>query len=284
MPFLWFLAGSVTTLAVIVVIWPWLRTFSRFAGVPTFSWQASVGSAALVIAAVGFATYSGLQHPGAALSSGPAVGGAFGDAAKLFANTEGMSTNTANTGVNPAMKTAAVSMQSAIANLEARLSKGGGSTEDWELLAKSFDYLSRPQDAARARAHQLPASASSAAITAAASGAAVDGEIALAPGLSAKTTAGDTLFIVAKSVDTPGIPVAVLRRSVGDWPLKFTLDDSQAMMPGRTLSSVRRVTIEARISHNGQALPAAGDLQGSTGVINPNDHKPLKILIDRVIT
>jgi cytochrome c-type biogenesis protein CcmH len=76
----------------------------------------------------------------------------------------------------------------------------------------------------------------------------------------------------------------VFRSSVGSWPLKFTLDDSQAMMPGRNLSSAGRVTIEARISQKGQPLPAAGDLQGSSGVISPADHQPLKITIDRVIS
>jgi cytochrome c-type biogenesis protein CcmH len=118
----------------------------------------------------------------------------------------------------------------------------------------------------------------------AAAGTAVSGEITLAPALKAKAAAGETLFIVAKSVDAPGVPVAVLRGSVGSWPLKFTLDDSQSMLPGRNLSSAGRVTIEARISQKGQPLPASGDLQGTTGVINPADHQPLKILIDRVIT
>ena len=78
--------------------------------------------------------------------------------------------------------------------------------------------------------------------------------------------------------------MAVYRGSVGNWPLKFTLDDSQSMLPGRNLSSAGRVTIEARISQKGQPLPASGDLQGSTGVINPADHPTLKIIIDRVIS
>ena len=97
----------------------------------------------------------------------------------------------------------------------------------------------------------------------------VSGEVSLAPALSAKAAAGATLFIVAKSVDNPGAPVAVLRGKVGAWPLKFTLDDTQSMLPGRNLSTAGRVTIEARISQSGQPLPAAGDLQGSTGPINP---------------
>jgi cytochrome c-type biogenesis protein CcmH len=70
---------------------------------------------------------------------------------------------------------------------------------------------------------------------------------------------------------------------VGRWPVKFELDDSESMLPGRNLSSARRVTVEARISQSGQALAAAGDLQGTTGVIDTTDHKPLAILIDKVI-
>jgi cytochrome c-type biogenesis protein CcmH len=119
---------------------------------------------------------------------------------------------------------------------------------------------------------------------AATSGTAVSGEVSLAADLSAKAAAGATLFIVAKSVDSPGMPVAVFRGSVGAWPVKFTLDDSQSMLPGRNLSSAGRVTIEARISQSGQPLPAAGDLQGSSGVINPSDGRPLKIVIDHVIS
>jgi len=112
----------------------------------------------------------------------------------------------------------------------------------------------------------------------------VSGEVSLAAKLQSKAVAGETLFIVAKSVDSPGAPVAVFRSTVGNWPVKFTLDDSQSMLPGRNLSSAGRVTIEARISQSGQALPATGDLHGSTGVVNPADHHPLKILIDQEIS
>ncbi len=192
-------------------------------------------------------------------------------------------------------------MSAAIASLEARLAKGGGSADDWELLAKSFDFLGRPEDAGEARAHQLPpvppdgmeaagvpaaggpAAVGPASSVAAGSGIAVSGEVSLAPALRAKAAAGATLFIVAKSVDSPGPPVAVFRGSVGAWPFKFTLDDSQTMLPGRNLSSAGRVNIEARISQSGQPMPAAGDLHGSSGAINPAEHPSLKIVIDQVV-
>jgi hypothetical protein len=300
MPLFWFIAGVLTTLALLVVISPWLRSVPGFASLPAAPWQGS--AVAIVIVAALFASYGWLVRPDVADRPSPppatAAGapsgnaGAFGTAAKVFGDATGPAAPP-DGAANPASKPGAGSMDSAIASLEARLAKGGGSPDDWELLAKSFEFLGRPADAAKARAKQLPspagdakssASAQATGSTAAGSAVAVTGEVTLAAGLAAKATAGETLFIVAKSVDAPGIPVAVFRGSVGSWPLKFTLDDSQAMMPGRNLSSAGRVTIEARISQKGQPLPSAGDLQGSSGVINPADQKPLKITIDRVIS
>jgi hypothetical protein len=306
MPLFWFFAGVLTTLALLVVLSPWLRRIPALASLPAAPWQGSV--IAIVIVAALFASYGWLVRPDVADKPSPptaAAGalsgsaGAFGTAAKVFGETTGPAAGP-DGAAGPAAKPGAGSMDSAIAALEARLAKGGGTPDDWELLAKSFEFLGRPADAAKARAKQLPslagdakssapapaasASASAASASAAGSGVAVTGEVTLAAGLTAKATAGETLFIVAKSVDSPGIPVAVFRGSVGNWPLKFTLDDSQAMMPGRNLSTAGRVTIEARISQKGQPLPAAGDLQGSSGVINPADRKPLKITIDRVIS
>ena len=304
MPLFWFLAGTLTTLATLIVLLPQLRKVARFAALPALPWQASVAAILIVVATFGLHTWLGGAQSSVSTASTPTTvstpaGSAFTDATKAFANASG---EAAGSSGSPAQKSSAGSMNSAIANLEARLAKGGGSDGDWELLAKSFEFLARPADAAQARAHKLPplptdsdaaappataammSPAPLASSAPAAAGTAVSGEISLAPALKAKAAAGETLFIVAKSVDAPGAPVAVFRGSVGSWPLKFTLDDSQSMLPGRNLSTAGRVTIEARISQKGQPLPASGDLQGSTGVINPADHQPLKILIDRVIT
>lgn len=311
MPLFWFLAGCLTTLAALIVLLPRLRRVPRFAALPALPWQASL--AAILVVAATFGVHHWLENPQPTAQSAASVApnansaSAFGDAAKVFASATGASGDAGVAG-GAAPNSSAGSMDSAIANLESRLAKNGGTDGDWELLAKSFEFLGRPKDAAQARAHKLPplpADSAASAPTApaplasaaplaspapmasaapAASGTAVSGEITLAPALKAKAAAGETLFIVAKSVDAPGVPVAVLRGSVGSWPLKFTLDDSQSMLPGRNLSSAGRVTIEARISQKGQPLPASGDLQGTTGVINPADHQPLKILIDRVIT
>lgn len=121
------------------------------------------------------------------------------------------------------------------------------------------------------------------AVAAAASGAVLSGEITIADALKARASAGQPLFIFAKAVGQPGPPVAVLRTTTGQWPLRFRLDDSLAMMPTRTLSTAGKVTVEARISRSGQAIAAAGDLQGASGAIDPKGAGALRIVIDRVV-
>lgn len=275
MPLFWLLTGSCATLAVIVVTLPWLRTASRFNALLARRWIAAPTVCVLALGV--FAAYLSLRPPrneaapSAVNSSGNPSGG-FGDAVRAFDAASGASPK----GDSGAPKPTASSMDNAVASLESRLAQGGGSADDWELLAKSFEFLGRPADAIKARAHQLPSGANN-------SGTSISGEVLLAAALSTKASIGETLFIIAKSLNSPGPPVAVLRARVGAWPLKFSLDDSLAMLPGRNLSSAGPVTIEARISRRGQPLPASGDLQGSAGPVNPAERAPLSILIDRVI-
>jgi hypothetical protein len=286
MPLFWFIAGIVTTLACLVAMLPWLRANPRFIALLGVSRTVAYGGALTLAAILALGIWLVRTPAGPLLPKAVAAGnatedpaGSFASAAKLIDEATSASPNAANTA--PAeVKSGASSMEIAVANLESRLAKGGGTADDWELLAKSYEFMGRSSDAATARARRLPAKdaqGSKAATT-------VSGEISLALNFDKKISPGETLFIVAKSVNSPGIPVAVIRSTVGSWPLKFTLDDSQSMVPGRNLSSAGRITIEARISPTGQAMPVAGDLQGSTGVIDPQDHRPLKIIIDRVIT
>jgi len=119
---------------------------------------------------------------------------------------------------------------------------------------------------------------------AAGTGVRVVGEVVLADTLQGKVPAGLTLFILAKSVNSPGAPVAILRTmTTTSWPVKFQLDDSQAMLPQRKLSTAGPVTIEARTSKTGQAAPAPGDFLGTTAQLDPAAGKPVRIVIKTVI-
>src|SRR5882762_5724021 len=174
MPLFWFFAGVLTTLALLVVLSPWLRRMPGFASLPAAPWQGSVIAVAIVAAF--FTSHGWLVRPDVADRPSPPTAtagaisgnaGAFGTAAKVFGETSGPAAGP-DGAAGPAAKPGAGSMDSAIAALEARLAKGGGTPDDWELLAKSFEFLGRPADAAKARAKQLPALAGGANSTASA--------------------------------------------------------------------------------------------------------------------
>ncbi len=111
----------------------------------------------------------------------------------------------------------------------------------------------------------------------------VVGEVTLAESLKTKVPAGLTLFIVAKSINSPGAPVAVVRTQTGQWPLKFRLDDSLAMLPERRLSTAGPVTVEARVSQGGTAASQAGDLQSAPASVDPRSGKSVHLVIDHII-
>jgi cytochrome c-type biogenesis protein CcmH len=95
----------------------------------------------------------------------------------------------------------------------------------------------------------------------------VSGTITLAPELAKDTSPQDTLFVFARPAEGTRMPLAILRKRVSDLPLRFELDDSMAMSPAATLSSVDRVVIGARISKSGDAMPKPGDLQGFSAAV-----------------
>ena len=403
-----FIAGAISMVALLVVVYPWLAGRPRAelrAALPRWAPWAGGGALAIVLA-----VYVTLGAP-QLLSH---------DSTPVVASSGGATSKTA------------ASMDSAVQGLERRLAAGGGNDGDWELLAKSYEFLGRSDDAALARQKQLPANIGAAtavpamaapARTAAvlspqaaqllaaanaartrrdfaaardqyeklaarremnadawadfadvtatlngrslqgkpaeylanalrldpqhpkalwleaslqhesgqyqaatqswqrlatalgpdspdlkvvtanlaedqrlAGGAAtqtavagsnsgtVRGEVVVANALKGKIPAGLTLFIVAKSVNSPGPPVAIWRTATtGNWPIEFKLDDSQAMMPMRKLSTAGAVTIEARTSRTGQAMPAPGDFQGVSAQLVPGSNTRIRVVMEKVI-
>lgn len=97
----------------------------------------------------------------------------------------------------------------------------------------------------------------------------VSGTVELAPRLLATVSPDDTVFIFARAADGPPMPLAALRKTVRDLPLRFTLDDSMAMVAGARLSRVPALIVGARISRSGRATPASGDLEGQAAPVKP---------------
>jgi cytochrome c-type biogenesis protein CcmH len=112
--------------------------------------------------------------------------------------------------------------------------------------------------------------------------ASISGVVELDPKLAATVGSGDTLFVFARAVDGPKMPVAMLRKKVGDLPLKFTLDDSMSMTPQFKLSTAGRVVVGARISRSGDALARAGDIEGMSAPVLPG-AAPVRIVIGNTV-
>jgi len=135
-------------------------------------------------------------------------------------------------------------------------------------------------DQARSEGH-LPATAAASAIPAAAG--TVSGEVSLAPALAAQVRPDDVLFIIARPDDGSRAPAAVLRKRVADLPLSFTLDDSMAMMPERTVSKAKKLVLVARISRSGQPMPQPGDLSSPPSEAVVPGTKGIRLVIDRAL-
>jgi cytochrome c-type biogenesis protein CcmH len=104
----------------------------------------------------------------------------------------------------------------------------------------------------------------------ASAGKTTSGSVTISPELAAKIAPGDTLFVFARAVNGPKMPLAIVRvPAPKTWPFPFSLDDSMAMAPGMNLSAFPEVTIEARISKSGGAQPQPGDLVGQSAPLKP---------------
>ncbi|MEN9416654.1 MAG: hypothetical protein RI988_274 [Pseudomonadota bacterium] len=114
------------------------------------------------------------------------------------------------------------------------------------------------------------------------SSASVSGTVTLAPALKGQARPEDTVFVFARAAQGPRMPLAILRAQVKDLPLRFTLDDRQAMAAGAGLSSATQVVVGARVSRSGQAAPQAGDLEGLSEPVAVGARN-LRLEISRVL-
>lgn len=118
-----------------------------------------------------------------------------------------------------------------------------------------------------AAAGATPAAAVASATGGAASALNVSGQVRLSKALTSQTSPTDVVFVYAVPANGERMPLALLKTTVAQLPLKFTLDDSSAMLPDRKLSGASQVLVKARISKSGNAIPQSGDWEGSLGPV-----------------
>ncbi|MEM7400864.1 MAG: c-type cytochrome biogenesis protein CcmI [Pseudomonadota bacterium] len=106
--------------------------------------------------------------------------------------------------------------------------------------------------------------------------------VSLANNLAEKIVNSDTLFIYARAMNGPKMPLALVKMTAGDLPATVTLDDSVSMLPSMTLSSMEQVEVIARISKSGQAIMQTGDIFGSIQPVETNQSKTVDVEISEL--
>lgn len=92
------------------------------------------------------------------------------------------------------------------------------------------------------------------------------------------------VFVYAKAVEGPPMPLAAARLTVADLPAEVTLNDASALMPNMTLSAFDEVTLGARVSMSGDAIAQPGDWIGEVSPVATDAPDPVAVTINRKIS
>ena len=108
----------------------------------------------------------------------------------------------------------------------------------------------------------------------------ISGKIEIAADIKSKVRSSDIMMVIARK---PGerMPVAVLRTSVSEFPMSFSLTDALAMNPSSPLSQLSEASIEVRISKTGMAMPESGDLISAPQTVKVGANN-IRLVIDQV--
>ena len=140
--------------------------------------------------------------------------------------------------------------------------------------------LDRSIAAAQTAVRKQAATATPEAVSTAAAG--ISGTVRLSPTLAHSVLPTDSVFVLVRAVNGPRAPLAVTRHTVADLPLRFELNDSQAMTPELKLSHFERVEVLVRVSRRGDAMPRSGDLFAQSGAMAPHSQG-LQLVIDQQV-
>ncbi len=91
---------------------------------------------------------------------------------------------------------------------------------------------------------------------------------------------GDAVvFVIARAVGGPPMPVAAEKHSVGELPFTANLDDSDSPMPTRKLSQMQEVELIARLSAGGTAEQQESDIESKPVRVTLPASKPVELVI-----
>jgi cytochrome c-type biogenesis protein CcmH len=101
--------------------------------------------------------------------------------------------------------------------------------------------------------------------------------------LRARADPSTAVFVYAKAMQGPPMPLAVKRLQLKDLPLTLSLGDADAMMPSMKLSSFDQVIVGARLSFSGNPVAQSGDFYTEMDSVDSSNPPPqISLTIDRV--
>ena len=105
----------------------------------------------------------------------------------------------------------------------------------------------------------------------------------LAGELRRQGRADQRVYVFAKAVNGPPMPLAVSRHRASDLPVTITLDDSMAMLEGVKISTFAQVSVMARLSRSGEPMARPGDVESAAVVTRTDNPPPLSLVINQVV-
>ena len=157
----------------------------------------------------------------------------------------------------------------------------------WERLVAALPEEDPSREAIRSgieRARQqisgVPAAGQAQADNDTAAGATLQIQVALDSKVGESVSPTDTVFVFARAVSGPPVPLAAKRLTVADLPATVTLSDADAMVPSLKISSVEQVMVMARVSRSGDATK--GEWMGQSEALDTaGERSPVRLLINR---
>lgn len=104
-------------------------------------------------------------------------------------------------------------------------------------------------------------------------------EISISSELVANLPADAVLYVFARPLQGGGIPIAVVRRPITQFPIRLVVSDADSLSPDRLLSDQPIVVLQARISLTGDATPSAGDLEAQAVPVRQDSRSLVRLRI-----
>lgn len=105
----------------------------------------------------------------------------------------------------------------------------------------------------------------------------------LAPALKDKLAPSDTLFVFARQMGGPPMPVAAKRLPVSAFPVTVPLGDGDSPMPTLKLSQLPQVQLVARVAKGNGPAAQSGDLEATAVTADVKAGNTYTLTIDRVV-